>query len=121
MIVSFPMWIDGRKRLLEDVVRLYPEVLEYHWTVHDFDGSGFIPGCLHYYEFEAIARRDGYPLEREELIRFIAGLTDVRDLLMTGLAADGRSANIETSDDGDWVLSFVAPLELPPAIADRTT
>jgi hypothetical protein len=106
MIVSFPMWIDGRKRLLEDVVRMYPELLGFQWTVLEFDGSGHIPGGLHFYEFERIARLEGYPLEREELLRFVAGMIDVADLVMTATLPDGRSASVEAAASSEWTISI---------------
>lgn len=109
MSTEFPMWKDGKKRLLDTVLDRVPEVI--HWRLQWFDG---------------VVRPDyggAPPLDRItdiafthfDLRRLAASLADLNSIVLVG-ECPGGTVRLECEDSDRWVIGGTGSLA---SVAER--
>lgn len=97
MILTFPMWFDGHKRLLGDILHGLPEDIE--WRMKWFDGS-----VLTGREPPPINTPINLVLSSADLLALADSLTDLDEVVLDGCLG-GVKFQIEGQDSTRWVVT----------------
>lgn len=103
-ITKFPMWIQGRKIPLYEILDRLVLNREPEWLLYEIEYIGSAPGELSVLDFERLVREStaGYFLSSGDLVGLARNMRDLDNLDLRGNYEGHRVVEIVAFDSSEW-------------------